>query len=214
MFKINGLEINVTGEQLLNDLKFSLNQNGIYLLNTIKVGNNNIQFSCPAHKEGQERTPSCGMSTVPTYKGNKEYPAGTVHCFTCGYTATLEEFISYCFGYQDGGILGNRWLKANYRTSMLQKSRNFKLEFNTEQIKQELPTIPDEELNELLDEYASTTNDNEYYYSDIDEWNSYARKYTKKEYDEAYENLCKEIANHVGDGKVDFIFGSSRRNLF
>lgn len=71
MFKINGLEINVTGEQLLNDLKFSLNQNGIYLLNTIKVGNNNIQFSCPAHKEGQERTPSCGMSTVPTYKGNK-----------------------------------------------------------------------------------------------------------------------------------------------
>ena len=149
MFKINGLEINVTGEQLLNDLKFSLNQNGIYLLNTIKVGNNNIQFSCPAHKEGQERTPSCGMSTVPTYKGNKEYPAGTVHCFTCGYTATLEEFISYCFGYQDGGILGNRWLKANYRTSMIQKSRNFKLDFNTKEVKQELATIPDEELNEL-----------------------------------------------------------------
>lgn len=102
------------------------------------------------------------------------------------------------------------------RTTNNQKHTDKKYEVveKIKNMRKDSDLISDEELNELLDEYASTTNDNEYYYSDIDEWNSYARKYTKKEYDEAYENLCKEIANHVGDGKVDFIFGSSRRNLF
>lgn len=149
MFNVNGLEINVDGMTLLNDLKLSLAQNGINLLHTIKPGINNIQFSCPSHKGGQEHSPSCGMSTVTTYKEGKEYPAGTVHCFTCGYTATLNEFISYCFGYQDGGLFGNKWLKANYQITLGQKKRHFQLNFNTQQKKEELPTIPDE----ILDQY-------------------------------------------------------------
>ena len=45
MFKVNGMQIDVTPLQLLEDLKLSLAQNGIILLHTIKPGNNNIQFS-------------------------------------------------------------------------------------------------------------------------------------------------------------------------
>ncbi|MGM9544187.1 MAG: toprim domain-containing protein [Romboutsia timonensis] len=149
MFNVNGMTINVEGMQLLNDLKLSLAQNGISLLGTIKPGINNIQFSCPSHKGGQEHSPSCGMSIVTQYKDGKEYPAGTVHCFTCGYTATLSEFISYCFGYQDAGMFGNKWLKANYRAELVQRARHFELPFKKEEKKMELPTIPDEELDKF-----------------------------------------------------------------
>ena len=147
MFKINGMSINVEPEQLLNDLKLSLAQNGIVLFHTIKPANDNIQFSCPSHKNGQEKKPSCGMLTVDT----PTHPAGTVHCFACGYTATLTEFISFCFGYEDGGILWNKWLKANYRTELIQKKRTLNIEFNRNTLidKKELPTISEEVLDDF-----------------------------------------------------------------
>ena len=146
MFRVNGLNIDVEPQQLLEDLKLSLSQNGIDLLHTIKPAYNNIQFSCPAHKHGQEKKPSCGMLVVD--KGNS--PAGTVHCFACGYTATLTEFISLCFGYQDGGVFGNKWIKANYRTDLMQKKRQVTFEINRrKKAKEELPTISDELLDTL-----------------------------------------------------------------
>lgn len=156
MFKVNGMNIDVEPLQLLYDLKLSLEQNGIILFHTIKPANNNIQFSCPSHKNGQERKPSCGMLIQAETKGNRIYEAGTVHCFTCGYTASLAEFISYCFGYEDGGVLGNKWLKANYKTELLQKKRRFDLEFgrHTKKYEDELPTISEE----ILDRFRYTHN--------------------------------------------------------
>lgn len=94
---------------------------------------------------------------------------------------------------------------VNKKYQVVEKIRN---------IRNDKDIISDEELNELLDDYASTTRDDEYYYGSLDDWNAYARKYTKREHDEAYENLCREIANHVGDGRVDFIFSDSRRSWF
>lgn len=147
MFKVNDLILDVSPLQLIYDLKYSLNQNGIYLLNTIKDGNENIQFSCPSHKGGQERKPSCGMLVKDTWKNGKEYKAGTVHCFACGYTATLIEFISFCFGFQDGGIFGNKWVHNNYKTSLTQAKRQFDLQFIRGHINEELPTISEEILD-------------------------------------------------------------------
>lgn len=154
MFRINEMQINVTPLQLINDLKWSLNQNGIYLLSTIKDGTENIQFSCPSHKEGQERKPSCGMLVHDTFKNGKKIEAGTVHCFACGYTATLTEFISFCFGYQDGGIFGNKWINNNYKTTLTSKRREFKVEFNRGATKEELPNISEE----ILDSFRYTHN--------------------------------------------------------
>lgn len=127
--KMNGLEINVSYHQILLDLRDSLQQNGINLLHTIKPVGDNIMISCPSHKDGQERKPSCGVSIKDTYKGDRLIPAGTVHCFTCNYTATFIEFISFCFGYKDGGLFGNKWLKANYNFETI-KNRHVELNFS------------------------------------------------------------------------------------
>ena len=152
MFKVNGLTIDVTGYQLLNDLRTNLQQNGIFLLETIKEErNNNIQFTCPVHKSGKEKSPSCGLSTTDVHKNGKIYSAGMVHCFTCGYTATLTEFISYCFGYKDGGLFGNKWIKTTYNYNMTNNSRHFSLQISRgKQVEKQYKTIDDS----ILDSFA------------------------------------------------------------
>lgn len=151
MFEVNGMNIDVDGMQLLQDLKLSLAQNGIFLLNTIKPGFNNIMFSCTAHKDGQEHKPSAGLSTQDVWREGKLIKAGTVHCFACGYTDTLDRFISKCFGRDDGGIYGNKWLKINYRGELVQKKRELALGIarELETTKIEYPTISEELLDTL-----------------------------------------------------------------
>lgn len=147
MININGMEIDTTYQQLLIDLKGSLMSNGIFLLNDIKPTGDNIMITCPVHKDGHERKPSCGVSIVPKYQGNKIIEPGTVHCFTCGYTATLSSFISECFGYKDGGIFGNKWIKAQYNTGLTVKTRKVELNLSRQVITpQELPNVPEEVL--------------------------------------------------------------------
>ena len=147
MINVNGMEIDTTYQQLLIDLKGSLMSNGIFLLNDIKPTGDNIMITCPVHKDGHERKPSCGVSIVPKYQGNKIIEPGTVHCFTCGYTATLSSFISKCFGYKDGGIFGNKWIKAQYNTGLTVKTRKVELNLSRQVITpQELPNVPEEVL--------------------------------------------------------------------
>ena len=143
MINVNGMELDTTYHQLLIDLKGSLMSNGIFLLNDIKPTGDNIMITCPIHKDGHEHKPSCGVSIVPKYQGNKIIESGTVHCFTCGYTASLTSFISSCFGYNDGGIFGNKWIKAQYNTGLTVKTRKVELNLSRRRITQEeLPTVP------------------------------------------------------------------------
>lgn len=152
MFKVNGLTVEVDPLTLVTDLKTDLALKGINLLGSIKPVNDNIMVSCPSHKGGQEHKPSCGISTKTVHKNGRTYEAGTVHCFTCGYTATLTEFISFCNGIQDGGLYGNNWLKQNYRTTLTESARKFDLTFGKQQKAEEYPTVPDS----ILDSYAYT----------------------------------------------------------
>lgn len=129
MLEINGLTIDATPSQILSDLKLQCERSGVFYFKSIKPGNDNIQFSCPFHAEGQEKHPSAGMSTVKMIRRNgKPVPAGTVHCFTCGYTAELAEFVSNVFGRMDGGFYGNQWLKKNYTTSVVVVREPLKLD--------------------------------------------------------------------------------------
>ena len=147
MINVNGMELDTTYHQLLIDLKGSLMSNGIFLLDDIKPTGDNIMITCPVHKDGHERKPSCGVSIVPKYQGNKIIEPGTVHCFTCGYTASLTSFISSCFGYNDGGVFGNKWIKAQYNTGLMVKTRKVELNFSRRGITQEeLPNVPEEVL--------------------------------------------------------------------
>ena len=147
MISVNGMELDTTYQQLLIDLKGSLMCNGIFLLNDIKPTGDNIMITCPVHKDGHEHKPSCGVSIVPKYQGTKIIEPGTVHCFTCGYTAPLSNFISNCFGYNDGGIFGNKWIKAQYNTGLTVKTRKVELNLSRQVITRgELPNVPQEVL--------------------------------------------------------------------
>ena len=83
------------------------------LKDILPENNYNIAVTCPIHKNGQERHPSCNVYCNQN-DANLEY--GKVHCFTCGYSATLPEFISHCFGVHDKDF-GERWLLENFITS-------------------------------------------------------------------------------------------------
>ena len=121
--KVNGLNIDAEPERILYVLKDSLHSNSFYLLKQIKPLRDNIQFTCPFHSGGNENKPSCGMSVKTVIKGGRAVPAGTVHCFTCGYNSDLTNFISNCFGRQDSGFFGNQWIKKHF-TSEVEVNRD------------------------------------------------------------------------------------------
>lgn len=71
MIKINETLYELNLIDIIQELKEQLAINQIYLFNTIKDLPQDIMVSCPFHKEGQERKPSCGI--------RKE--DGWLHCF-------------------------------------------------------------------------------------------------------------------------------------
>lgn len=128
--------------EIIETLKFDLNLKGISLFSTIKPGQDNIQVSCPYHKEGKEKKPSCGISLYP----KKKFEAGIVHCFTCGTTKKLTELISDCFGhYNDNGKYGLEWLKEKF-DSNVEESRKVDI-FSNKNKEKSIKYIEDEELS-------------------------------------------------------------------
>ena len=117
MLIVNNKIINANIIDIVTELKEQLWANKIYKLKDIKPNGNNIQITCPNHKDGMEKKPSAGI----TIEDNGIVEAGTVHCFTCGYTTGFAEFISNCFGYQDGGRFGSRWLSSNFSNSNIKE---------------------------------------------------------------------------------------------
>lgn len=77
----------------------------------------NIKVTCPCHKDGFERNPSC---YVFVDENDKQTQLGQVHCFTCGYTASLPQFIGYCFDeFDNEESFGNEWLLNRCETAFL-----------------------------------------------------------------------------------------------
>lgn len=71
----------------------------------------NIPITCPSHKNGRENRPSC---YVYCRKDNDKVEYGRVHCFTCGYSVSLPEFIGDCFGQSEE--FGKSWLIQRFGT--------------------------------------------------------------------------------------------------
>lgn len=69
-------------------------------LEKVEIKSNNARITCPIHKGGFENKPSCDVllydKVVPCGNGRKIIPAGTVHCFSCGYTANFIKFVADC----------------------------------------------------------------------------------------------------------------------
>jgi len=143
MFYVNKNPILADELQVLNELKVQLELNGILRFAEFKVGPRNIQFNCPIHNDGQERKPSCGISTV----NKEEVPAGTVHCFTCGYTASLEQMISDCFGKDDDGAFGKEWLIKNFLTISIENRKDIILDLERGNNRNITKYVSEEELD-------------------------------------------------------------------
>lgn len=149
MLKVGNVVITTPIITILQTLKTELDLRGIQLLHKMVPGTSNIQVTCPVHSGGQERKPSCGISTDP----RKSVEVGTVHCFTCGYRATLPEFISTCFGRKDGGEYGKHWLIKKFVGIQISERPNLELDFSRGRSTQEQTQFVSEEE---LDSYRYT----------------------------------------------------------
>lgn len=149
MFKLNNIELLADDLYVLEELVRHLRMNEIDLIRKLKRSGDNIQFTCPIHSNGQENKPSCGISTRDKERNGVVIPSGTVHCFSCGYTATLQEMVSHCFGRNDDGYYGTKWLMRNFTTLSVESRKDLDLNFSRGQQKMEKKEsfVTEEELD-------------------------------------------------------------------
>ena len=115
---INDVIFDVDLYTILVELRSQLSLQGIELFRDIKESGNNYQTQCPYHKDGQERKPSGGFKK----------DTAVFHCFTCGATHSLIEVISNCFGYDDAGVFGFKWLLKNFATISIEERKDIDLD--------------------------------------------------------------------------------------
>lgn len=120
MIKLQDTYIQTDTQSVLDVLKFELAQKGIERFHIFRNNGDNIQTNCPFHKGGQERKPSFGI--------NGEIDK--CHCFSCGWSGTIEEMISELFGYQDNGKFGKNWLIKKFNSIEIETRPNIMEKFN------------------------------------------------------------------------------------
>lgn len=145
MIEINNNYIITDVYDIMVELRKQLGANGINRFSKIIKSGNNIQTNCPFHHDGQERKPSFGILT----KSTNDYKAGQCHCFACGWSGTISEMISNCFGHDDFGNFGNKWLVSNFLTIGVENRPEieFDIERNTSHTKKEIKFISENELD-------------------------------------------------------------------
>lgn len=139
MFSVNNVPIFEDEKTVIEELRRQAALNGHYLFDTIKPSGSNLMTNCPFHKGGQERKPSFGISTTDM----------KCHCFTCGWSGTLDRMVSNVFGHDDDGSFGREWLAKNFVTVSIEhrKPINLGLSRGTRtQIKQ-VEYVTEEELD-------------------------------------------------------------------
>ena len=84
--------VNTPIKTILEYLQQQLAISNINKLRDVEYKSTEAIVTCPSHKDGMENRASCSIMLVD--KGG--YPAGTTHCFTCGYKADIVKFVSDC----------------------------------------------------------------------------------------------------------------------
>ena len=120
MIEVNGAYISDDIPSIINELKRQLALNGVDRFYKMVDTPNNTMICCPFHKNGQERKPSMGILKKD----------GTCHCFACGYTSNLSEMVSNCFGYDDWGTFGSKWLIKNFIAIQLEERKDIELDLD------------------------------------------------------------------------------------
>ena len=118
---------------ILMSLRSDINNKG-YLQN-IKRSGKNILITCPFHKGGQEKKPSCG--------GTVDSP--WFHCFTCGSVAHLLTIINHVFGKDDKDTFAENWIRENFNVARVDDRTLDSVPFRRD-IKQEKNYVKESEL--------------------------------------------------------------------
>ena len=142
MLKVGNRYLMTSVPDVIITLRAQLAASGIRLFNMVRNSGTNIQVTCPFHNNGQERRPSFGITCV-----DKEVPAGTAHCFTCGWSGTLQEMISLVLGQDDNGVAGTRWLIKTFALVEVDERPDIKLDFGNKSPRKAPNFIPEEELD-------------------------------------------------------------------
>lgn len=118
MIKVNEQYITAEVSEIITELSKQLAINGIKRFYKSIDTPKNYMVCCPFHKEGQERKPSMGILKSD----------GTCHCFACGWVGSISEMISNCFGYDDMGVFGSKWLIKNFLTLQVEERKDIELD--------------------------------------------------------------------------------------
>lgn len=110
--EVNGKRIDSSITDILNDLR---KESGNWYFDQIEqAGSGQLRITCPNHKEGKERHPSCYICTR-TDDPDIEY--GTCHCFTCGYVARLPKLVSDVLNISKESA--DDWLSEGHSNSII-----------------------------------------------------------------------------------------------
>ena len=124
MFQVDNKIINTPIIEIMNTLRADLHKHGIMKLKDMKQSGDDLQITCPIHKDGNESRPSAGV----LLQDKGDTPAGFCHCFVCQYNATLPKLISDCFNVQDNGEFGKVWLLTNFANDDFQERESFNVQ--------------------------------------------------------------------------------------
>lgn len=119
MINVNNHYIADEIPSIITELRRQLELNGVKRFYKITDTPNNTMVCCPFHKEGQERKPSMGILKSD----------GTCHCFSCGWVGSLQEMVSNCFGYNDFGKYGEKWLLKNFLAMEIENRKDIELDY-------------------------------------------------------------------------------------
>jgi len=129
-------------KDIIELLRQQLFFNKIHKLDKIEYKQNNIRVTCPIHAGGHERTPSCDI--LMEDKGDT--PAGTVHCFGCGYKAGIVKFIADCLNISYKSA--TEWLLSVTKYNILSEVRQVDILDFEDKAPIKWPIIPLEELKQ------------------------------------------------------------------
>ena len=205
MIKLQDTIIQTDTQSVLDMLKFDLAQHGVDRFHQFRHNGENVQTSCPFHKNGQERKPSFGV--------NGEIDR--CHCFSCSWSGTIEEMISELYGYQDEGKFGKRWLIKRFNTVEIETRPNIMEGFNARN-NRNINRLDNLNNNPIDNTYISDEELDKYRY--IHPY-LYERGLTDEiieRFDIGYDRERKEITFPVRDieGRCVFVAGRSTERKF
>ena len=134
--------------QILTVLQRELRLNGSQLLKDINTPiGMNVMITCPFHKGGLEYKPSCGVTVREHKQGEKIIPAGIFNCFSCHAHGDITELISHCFGKNDGGIFGKKWILSRFNNYEIENRERFFHKIDLTKNKNVVKYVTEDELS-------------------------------------------------------------------